>query len=159
MPDATYFGTYLGTCELPFVGDLDAVRISSAPATLVAAAEAATLAGQPPLVAATHATVAPAPVLTSSRSTCSVRLLSRSRIVARRRSLVTVRATNGGKRLRGVRVSVTRAGQRKVLAAKRTNALGKAKLSLKGQKAGRLRIGVATRPACVPAFMLVARAR
>lgn len=24
MPDATYFGTYLGTCELPFVGDLDA---------------------------------------------------------------------------------------------------------------------------------------
>jgi hypothetical protein len=30
MPDSTYFGTYRGTCELPFVGDLDSVRSQAA---------------------------------------------------------------------------------------------------------------------------------
>lgn len=72
---------------------------------------------------------------------------------------LTVRAMNGGKPLRDVRVSVTRAGERKVLTAKRTNASGRAKLSLKGQQPGRLRIGIPSRPACVPAFVRVARAR
>jgi hypothetical protein len=159
MPDSTYFGTYLGTCELPFVGDLDAVRISStAPAQVAAAVAAGTLAGQPPLAAAARSSVTAAPVA-ASRSTCSVRLLSKSHIAAKRRSVVTVRATSGGRPLRDARVSVTRTGQRKVLAATRTNASGRAKLSLKGQKAGRLRFGVASRPACVPAFVRVTRTR
>jgi hypothetical protein len=160
MPDSTYFGTYRGTCELPFVGDLDSVRISSGalPTPDAVAGAVGTTPGQPPLPAAAHSAVKPAPAL-ASRSTCSVRLLSKSRIKARRRSFVTVRAMNGGKPLRDVRVSVTRAGKRKVLTAKRTNASGRAKLSLKGQQAGRLRIGIPSRPACVPAFVRVARAR
>lgn len=159
MPDSTYFGTYLGTCKLPFVGDLDTVLISSAASPQVGAAVGiGTLAGQRPLAAAAHSAVTPAPP-SAARSTCSVRLLSKSRIVARRRSVVTVRTTNGGKPLRNVRVSVTRAGQRKVLATKRTKTSGKAKLSLKGQKVGRLRFGVASRPACAPAFIRVTQAR
>lgn len=159
MPDPTYFGTYLGTCELSFVGDLDTVRISNAAASQVAASGGiSTLAGQPPLAAAAHSAVTPAPV-PSSRSTCAVRLLSRSRITAKRRAVVTVRAMNGGKPLRDTRVSVMRGGRRKILAAKSTNADGKAKLSLKGQRAGRLRLGVASRPACVPAFVRVVRTR
>jgi hypothetical protein len=159
MPDATYVGTYVGTCELPFVGDIDVVRIWSTAQTQAAIAEAiGAPAGQPALVPAAESAAIPAPVRTSP-STCSVRLLSKSPIAAKRRAAVTVRVTIGGKPLREVRTSVTRAGRRKILAGQRTNANGKAKLWLKGQKVGRLRVGVASRRACVPAFVRVARRR
>ncbi|MEY2515822.1 MAG: hypothetical protein QOJ89_3180 [bacterium] len=159
MPDTTYVGTYVGTCELPFVGDIDVVRIWSTAQTPAAIAEAVgTVGDKPPLIAATDPQAIPAPVPTSP-STCSVQRLSKSRIAAGRRTDVTVRAMVGGKPLRGVRVSLTRAGQRRILAAKRTDARGRAMLSLKAQKAGRLRVGVASRPACVPAFIRVAKRR
>ncbi|MDX6719509.1 MAG: hypothetical protein QOJ63_1763 [Solirubrobacteraceae bacterium] len=159
MPDTTYVGTYVGTCELPFAGDIDVVRIWSTAQSPAAIAQAAgTVADKPPLVPAAASKAIPAPVRTSP-TTCSVQLLSKRRVTAGRGADVTVRAMIGATPLRDVRVSLTRAGQRRVLAAKRTNARGKAKLALKAQKAGRLRLGVASRPACVPAFVRVAKRR
>jgi hypothetical protein len=161
MPDTTYVGTYVGTCELPFVGDIDLVRIWSTAQTPAALAEAVggTVADKPPLVPSAQSKAIPAPPARTSPTTCSVQLLSKSPIAARRRAGVTVRTMIGGKPLRDVRVSVTRAGQRRILVAGRTDARGRAKLSLKAQKAGRLRVGVASRPACSPAFVRVAKRR
>ncbi len=164
MPDGTHFGSYLGSCRLPFSGDVDAVRIwsgAATPAQVAAQADAAQAAPQttprapgaaPPAVAAG----APATVITTRppAADCRVRA-SRRQIVARRRTAVIVRASGVRGPLRRVRLSVSRAGGRNVLAVRRTNASGSVRVTLRAPTGGRLRFGVVGRASCTPAFVRV----
>lgn len=68
---------------------------------------------------------------------------------------MTVRAVGSKGPLRRVRLSVRRANARKVLAAPWTNAKGSAKVVLRVGNGSRVRIGVAGRASCTPAFIKV----
>ena len=156
LPEGTYFGSYIGSCRLPFSGELDSVRIWSdaAPPAVVAAhagAGAATGVTHGPALAPASAgrtiETGPAP------SSCAVRA-SRTRIRTERRSVVTVRAVGARQRLR---LSVRRVGSGRIVATSKTDADGSARLVLRPRKSGRLRIGVVGRANCTPAFVTVAR--
>lgn len=154
IPEGTHFGSYVGGCRLPFTGDLDSVRIWSdgtSPATV--AAQAGTAADVRLPAAARGSVIQTVP----PRASCAVRV-SRKTIVAKRRAVVTVRATNGTGPLRHVRLLVRRTNVSKTIARPRTNAKGHAKVALRVSTRGRLRIGVVGRPNCTPAFITV-RAR
>lgn len=152
LPMGTYFGNYLGSCRLPFGGDLDSVRVwSDADPPSAVAQQAGSAPGSPPLAPAGAGKVIatqPPP------SSCAVRA-SRTRIRPRRRSIVTVRAVGTTGPLRRVRLSVRRVGARRSLATPRTNAKGRARVVLKIRKKGRLRLGVVGRLNCTPAFIKV----
>jgi hypothetical protein len=167
LPQGTYFGSYIGTCRLPFGGDLDSVRIWSEaqPPAAVAGRAGATGPTGPTGTAATAGT-APAPPLARATpgriieaqppsSSCAVRA-SRRQITTRQRSVVTVRVVGVPRRLR---LSVRRVGTGKVVATRATNAAGSARLVLEVRRSGRLRIGVVGRPSCTPAFIRVSPGR
>jgi hypothetical protein len=171
LPKDTYFGSYVGSCRLPFIGDLDSVRMQSGadtpPAGVGKAGAAPGAVGEAPGVgkagAAPRAPLAPAgagTVIESQppKSSCAVHA-SRTRIRARRRSIVTVRAVGTSGPLRRVRLSVHRVGSRKSLAKPRTNTTGSARIALKVRSRGRLRIGVVGRSRCAPAFIRVTGGR
>jgi hypothetical protein len=164
LAPGTYFGSYVGSCRLPFGGDLDSVRIWSEarpPASVAGIGGKAGSAGTAPGPAA-----APAPPLagaTAGRiiearpppSSCAVRA-SRRRIRTKRRSVVTVRVVGVPRRLR---LSVRRVGTGKLVATRETDAAGSARLVLKVRRRGRLRIGVVGRSSCTPAFIRVSPGR
>jgi Concanavalin A-like lectin/glucanases superfamily len=167
LPEDTYFGSYVGSCRLPFGGDMDSVRISSdarPPAAVAVQAGATGSAGTPgtpgtaetvvaaPFAAATAGRVIDAAPPTSS---CTVHA-SRRRITAKRRSVVTVRAVGVRRRLR---LSVRRVATGRVVATRATNAAGSARLVLKVGRSGRLRVGVVGRAGCTPAFIRVSPGR
>jgi|GEM_PF-6782831 len=155
MPMGTYFGTYVGDCRLPFSGDLDSVRIwTGAAAPQPAAPPSGTTPGTTPgtpLAAGSPAEVVRA---TPPKASCSVRV-SRREIRTKRRVVLTVRAAETKGPLKRVRLSVRRANGRKVIASPRTNANGSARLVLNLRMGGRLRVGVAGRANCTPAFIKV----
>jgi Concanavalin A-like lectin/glucanases superfamily len=173
LPQGTYFGSYIGSCRLPFGGDLDAVRIWSEarpPAAVAGKAGTGGAAGNPGTAgnAGTagspgKALAPPLPRATPGRiiearppaSSCAVRA-SRKRITTKRRAVVTVRAVGVPRRMR---LSVRRVGSGKVVATRETNATGSARLVLKIRSSGRLRIGVVGRSSCTPAFIRVSPGR
>jgi hypothetical protein len=159
--EQTYIGTYIGTCVLPFVGDLDSVRILGAaqtPGEVVAAAVDAGVpvaadAGAEPLPAAAE----PAIVTPAARppSACTV-TVSRKTIRVRRRSVIAVRAARNGRPLRRAHIAVRRAGQARILASTRTNATGRGQVALRISKIGRLRVSISGNASCSPAYIRVA---
>jgi hypothetical protein len=166
LPAGTYFGSYIGSCRLPFGGDLDSVRIWSEaqPPAAVAAGTGATgpgsavSAGSAP--AAPAAPAGPLAPATAGRtieaappvSSCAVRT-SRRRITSERRAVVKVRAVGVARRQR---LSVRHVATGRVVATRRTNAAGSARLVLKVRRTGRLRVGVVGHAGCAPAFISVA---
>lgn len=155
MPEGTYFGTYVGTCRLPFSGELDAVRIwsgGSSPATI--AEHAGVAVGAPLQAGATPEVIETAP----PKSSCSV-TASRTQIRAGRRAAIALRASAAGGPLRRVRLTVRRANGSRVIAALRTNAKGNARVVLRIPTSGRLRVGVVGRSSCTPAFIKVSTTR
>jgi hypothetical protein len=159
LPEGTYFGSYIGSCRLPFGGDLDSVRIWSEGQSPAAVAQragtAAGTAGTAPAPPLPRATAGQVVAAQPPRASCSVRA-SRTRITTKRRSVVTVRAVGVARRLR---LSVRRVGTGKVVATRETNAAGSARLVLEVRRSGRLRIGVVGRSSCTPAFIRVSPAR
>lgn len=156
MPTGTHFGVYIGACQLAFTGDLDSVRIWSRAAAPSASGSSSAAAG-PQLDMPRHAAAVSARTIVAKppKSSCAVRA-SRKRIAPRRRAVVGLRATGArGRPLRRVRLSVRHAGNRKLIAVRRTNARGRARLVLKVRKNGRLRVGVIGRSRCTPAFIRV----
>jgi hypothetical protein len=154
LPEGTYFGSYVGSCRLPFSGDLDSVRIwSDAAPPAVVAAQAGTATTRRPVLAPASAgrtiETGPAP------SSCTVRA-SRRRITTKHGAVVTVRAVGARRRLR---LSVRRVGSGRIVATSKTDANGSARLVLRVRKSGRLRIGVAGHANCTPAFVTVTRVR
>ena len=161
LPQGTYFGSYIGTCRLPFGGDLDSVRIWSEARPPAAVAGRAGIVGT-----AGHAGTVPAPPLASvtpgriidaepPTSSCAVRA-SRRRIATKQRSVVTVRTVGVPRRLR---LSVRHVASGRVVATRETNATGSARLVLEVRRSGRLRIGVVGRSSCTPAFIRVSPGR
>lgn len=155
MPAGTHFGNYVGSCRLPFSGELDSVQIlSGADSPAAIAAKAGTTPNRPLAPAVAGTVIAAVP----PRSSCSVRA-SRASIRTRRRAVVILRAAGTAGPLSRVRLSVRRAGTRDVLRTPRTNANGTARLVLKLGRRGRLRIAVVGRASCTPAFIRVAGGR
>jgi hypothetical protein len=173
MPPNTYFGTYLGACQLPFAGDLDAVQVWSgvgAPSVVTGTAPTIPITlgtpGAPPVAgASTPVAAADNRPLTpglagkvilahAPKRSCAVRV-SRRKVLAGRRQSVTITAADHRGPLRRKRLTVRRAGAKRVLASPRTDSKGRARLVLR-QRVGRVRIGVLGRPACIPAFVRVA---
>jgi hypothetical protein len=170
------FGRYVGGCDLSFRGDLDLVRLWSRPLSAEAVAEAArglrpdgAAPGElpPPLPAAAPAAILPARPQADAPPkaapgapprACAMQL-SRSRIVARRRTPVRVRVTLRGLPVRAVRVVAKRRDSGKRITAARTGAGGSARLLIRVRRPGRVRISAATRPSCAPSYIQVARKR
>jgi concanavalin A-like lectin/glucanase superfamily protein len=175
-----YIGQYAGTCDLAFNGDLDLVRLWSGALSADAVAAAARVeseagGGAPvspdltPLPAAAGATIIPgsrpatetpgAVAPAAPPPACVVRA-SRKRIVARRRTVVRVRARLRGHPLRATRVIARWSRKERALTAARTGASGRAHLVLRVRRAGKMRISAARkRPSCAPAYIRVTRSR
>jgi Concanavalin A-like lectin/glucanases superfamily len=166
------FGRYVGDCDLALRGDVDMVRIwsgsRSAADLLGAARDALPPGGGAPSKpgAAAPPAILPGPPGNAPRKTapgaparaCNLRL-SRTRIPARRRTVVHARVTVRGRPVRAVAVLAKRRGRSKPITAARTGAHGRARLVLRVRRTGRLRITAATTPRCVPRFVKVGRTR
>jgi hypothetical protein len=171
-------GQYAGDCDLPFVGDIDLVRLTSgalSPESIALTGRADLLppgsplppltGPVPPLPAAAPGTIlpgaapdrAPAGKAPAKAPACAVRL-SRTRITAARRSVVQARvvADAGTGRLK---LAARRGKHGKALATARTSAKGVARLVLDVRGSGRLTIAVVGRPSCTPAYLKVAKRR
>lgn len=149
LPAVTYFGSFVGACRLPFVGDLDSVRIWNDGVPRGAVGPHARMAAGPPVEPASGPTVLRA---APPKRSCAVRA-SRKLVPTRRRAVIIVRARGSRGPLRRVRLSVRRTNQRRLIASPRTNAKGIARVVLKLSGAGRVRIGVAGRASCTPTFI------
>jgi Concanavalin A-like lectin/glucanases superfamily len=171
------FGRYVGSCDLSYIGDLDAVRIRSGALDAGAAAAAAhaalrpgermPLGPQPGLPAATPTEIlsaAPPPAARpvaapgAPQRACSLRL-SRTRIAARRRTVVRARVTLRGRPAPAVQIVARRQGRKKPITRARTGAGGRVRLVIRVRRPGRVRISVAIRPSCAPVVVRVARPR
>jgi hypothetical protein len=162
--DRGTIGQYAGACDLAFRGDVDLVRLTAGalgPDAIFGAAEGTSPpAGdsREPLPAADPGTVLPAqpadgaPAATPA-PTCVVHL-SRTRVVARRKSVVRVRVTPSARR---ATVVARRTSNGKAVAKARTSASGVARLVVKAQRSGHLTIAVAGRPGCLGANLRVGR--
>jgi hypothetical protein len=165
----TVFGRYAGTCDLPFSGDVDLMRLwsgalSAESVQALAARELRPGLPTAPLPAASPPTrqVAdppsgpPAVAPGAPPRACRLRL-SRTRIAVSRRSAVTARVTLRGRPLRGVRVLVHRRARARPITRARTGGRGRARLRILSRRAGRLRVTAAITPSCQPGYVRVAR--
>jgi hypothetical protein len=153
-------GQYAGTCELGYEGDLDRVAISRQAKTAAQVAADArgdvTLpptAPATPLPPAAGGTTLPGPgsprVTPPAKATCTIKL-SRTRVVAHRRTVV--RASVG---LRKVKLVARRTLRSKPVASARTDARGRARLVVKAPRTGSLTVRVSGRSGCTPARLRV----
>lgn len=151
-----YLGTYRGTCELPFTGDVDQVEIHNEALTAAEVAAEATAAVQrpaPPQAAPVEGAPAGSPGL---RSCLSVQVTPR-RLVVHRRARVRVAVRQRDQAMVGKRVVLRGRGVR---VAARTGRKGRARLRVRPKHLGRLKVTVAGQPRrCSPARLKVRRAR
>jgi hypothetical protein len=158
LTNAAAIGQYVGPCNLPFVGDIDRVRIlsdaqeppvnpasPSEPALppLPAAAPGTTLPGPP------HGTTPPA----AKSPACEVRL-SRHSMPASRRTIIRARLVNAPRKSK-LRLVARRGTQRKAITSARVSASGHARLVVRSQRAGRLTIRVVGKTGCASARLTV----
>jgi hypothetical protein len=167
------FGRYVGSCDLPFAGDIDLVRLWSGAlpsSTLAGAAQRELFPGDPsrPLGPLTPLPAAAPPTFVDAKPrrgkpgaapgaparACSLRL-SRKRIVNRRRTAVRVRVTVRGKPAQAVRVVAHWHRRGKPIAAGRTGRTGRVRLVVKPTRPGRVRISAVTSPSCSPGYVTV----
>ncbi len=129
-----YVGAYRGACELPYSGDIDAVRIWS-------------VALEPEEVATAHAAPAGRPqpadndVGGTGRATSCVRVTPNRRLLrVNRRARVIVTVRRGGKPASKARVVISGLGI--TLQTKRTNIRGRAEFVVKPRRRSKLRLRV-----------------
>lgn len=150
-----YLGTYRGSCELPFTGDLDQVEIHDDARTAgEVAAETAAYAQRPspPQAAPVAGPPAGSPGL---RSCLSLRVSPR-RLVLHRRTRVKVAVRRFGRAMVGKRVVLRGRGVR---ASDRTGRRGRARLRVRPKRTGYVKVSVAGQPRrCSPARLKVRRA-
>jgi hypothetical protein len=155
--DGAAIGHYAGNCSLAYRGDLDLVAIASDAKGQSQAIDDARQGGtlppdQPPtpLPAAAPGTTLAGPLGPAKpKSACTV-TLSRTSVVARRRTVV--RAHVG---LSKVTVTARRSSRGKPLAHARTGASGSARLVVKAPRTGTITVGVAGRASCSAARLRV----
>jgi hypothetical protein len=151
-----YLGTYRGSCERPFTGDVDEVEIHDealSAAEVAAEAAAAAQRGQPPQAAPVTGPPAGSPGL---RTCLSVRVTPR-RLVVHRQARVRVAVRQRGQAMVGKRVVLRGRGVRVVA---RTGRKGRVRLRVRPKHLGRLKVTVAGQPRrCSSARLKVRRAR
>lgn len=176
MSAGTYFGRFVGDCDLAFSGDLDLVRLW--PRALspeeVAQRAAGELGSLPPAPGAALTPAAPGTTIPAHGGgsgpgagapaekgaagrpgTCRLQLSPRS-VVAGRRTVVRVHVSSGGQPVRAARVIAKRGGTGKILASVRMRATGRGRLVLRVRRAGRVRVS-STNASCGPVFIRVTR--
>jgi hypothetical protein len=151
-----YLGTYRGSCEIPFTGDVDDVEIHDhalSAGEVAAEAAAAAQRALPPQPAPVAGPPAGSPGL---RSCLSLRVTPR-RLMVHRRTRVRVAVRRLGRAMVGKRVVVRGRGLR---VSSRTGRRGRARLTVRPKRLGRLRVTVVGQPRrCAPARLKVRRAR
>src|SRR4051812_2863746 len=155
--DAAAIGQYAGTCHLGYRGDIDLVRIASDAKTQGEAIDDAhrdgTLpADQPaaPLMPAEPGTTIDGPPGSAKpKASCTV-ALSRTRVVAHRRTVVRARVG-----LRKVTVTARRSARGRTLAHARTGASGSARLVIRAPRSGTITVGVTGPASCGAARLRV----
>jgi hypothetical protein len=152
-----HIGTYRGSCELPFTGDVDEVVVRSGAlspgevaANAVAAARRPT-PGQPAPVSGPPAGEG------GSTAGCFTVKVRPGRLVAHRRSRLRVAVRRYGRAAARARVVVR---GRRIRAVARTGANGKARLTVRPRRQGRLRVTVSGQPKrCGARLLTVAKRR
>ena len=171
----TAFGRYVGTCDLPFSGDVDLVRIwtgalSAGAVQETAARELGGRPGPPPQPGPLPAVAPPTRVRADrpdrppgsapgAPARACMLSVSRTRIAAGRRRTVRVRVTIRGEPARSVRVVARLRGRTMPISQARTGRRGRARLKLRVRRRGRVRLSVAGTPRCAPAYIRVIRPR
>jgi hypothetical protein len=140
-------GTYRGNCDLPFTGDIDAVRIWNLALTAgeVAAAPGAPQSRPQPDPATPRPGTAPGAAASGSR--CLTVSASTRRVRVGRRTTLTATVRRGGRRAARVRVVLSGKGIRTI--ARRTDRLGRVRFVVRPRRKGALRLrAYGTGPRC-----------
>jgi len=149
-----FIGTYRGTCDQPFTGDVDDVAIRDRALDAAEIAELANKAAtRPPPPQLPPISGAPATGRTDStdrssgsprarRSCFKVRVIP-GRVVVQRRTRLRISVRRRGRAAAGVRVTVGGLG---VHASTRTKRRGRAQLVVRSRRSGRLRVTVGGQP-------------
>jgi hypothetical protein len=160
---AGFIGTYRGSCEKPFTGDVDEIAVRDG---ALSAAEIAALAqgaaGRPEPPQAPPVTGppaeepgAPATDPPPAEADCFTVRVRPGRLVVHRRTRLRIAVRRRGAAASGVRVTVRGPGVR---ASARTGRTGRASLVVRSRRRGRLRVAVRGRPgACAASHVKVLR--
>jgi concanavalin A-like lectin/glucanase superfamily protein len=165
---AAFIGTYRGTCDQPFTGDIDEVAVRD---RALGAAEIAALAQQagqkpaPPQVSPVSGPPAVGRSTTpgtkpdgraSPRTSCFKVRARPGRVVVHRRTRLRISVTHKGRAAAGRRVTVGGLGVR---ASALTGRKGHARVVVRSRRSGRLRVTVRGQPSGCAARMLAVRPR
>jgi len=136
-------GSYRGTCELPFTGDVDEVAVHSRALSAAEIAGAtAKVASRPTPAQVPPVTGPPADPRALSRTCLRIKVAPR-RILARQRTVVRLTVRRSKRRAAGVRVTVSGA---KLRQRAKTGPAGKARLVIRAPRHGRLNVAAAGQP-------------
>jgi hypothetical protein len=139
-----YIGTYRGSCERPFTGDLDEIDIDNGARSASQVATDAAHDAQTPLppqsapLSGPPAVGAPKP-----RSRCVSITATPKRLVVRRRTRLAVSARRAGRAVVGKRILIRGLG---VTRSVRTGRGGRVRLSVRVARSGKLKLRAAGQP-------------
>jgi concanavalin A-like lectin/glucanase superfamily protein len=153
-----YIGTYRGSCDLGFKGDIDDVAVwDDRPPAATTGPVIAPVADTPTHIAVAGGTggdATPGPAKSTPRGCLRVSL-SRHTIPVRRKTKLVATVKRDGRRVAGVRVVVS--GEGVTTTGARTNRKGTTKISVRARKAGRLKVKVRGQKSSCPASTVRAR--
>ncbi len=133
-----FIGTYRGSCDLPFTGDIDEVNVHShvlTPGQVDKKSGQATQQPPPPQPAAV--TGPPAQAVGDPARGCARVGVYPKRLVARRRTSLLVSVRKSGRPASGLKVTVRGSG---LARRARTGRRGKVRLSVRPSRGGRVRV-------------------
>jgi hypothetical protein len=153
-----YIGTYRGSCDLGFKGDIDDVAVwDDRPPAATTGPVIAPVADTPTHIAVAGSSggdATPGPAKSAPRGCLRVSL-SRHTIPVRRKTKLVATVKRDGRRVAGVRVVVS--GEGVTTTGARTNRKGTTKISVRARKAGRLKVKVRGQKSSCPASTVRAR--
>jgi hypothetical protein len=147
-PDA-FLGSYHGTCDLPFTGDVDEVAVRDqalGAAEIAALNQGATARPAPPQVPPVAGPPAQAPekgTTPPAQDRCLTVRVRPGLLRVRRRARLRISVRRGGRAVEGVRVTVRGSG---VSASIRTRRNGRAHVHVRSRRTGRLRVRIPGQP-------------
>jgi Concanavalin A-like lectin/glucanases superfamily len=151
-----FIGTYRGTCEQPFTGDVDEIVVRDralSPAEIAALGEDSKRRPLPPQLPPVSGPPAPAPRASPAPAGCFKVRVSPGRVLARRSTRLRIEVRRRGRAAHGVHVTVGGLGVR---ASARTRRTGRAHVVIRSRRSGRLRVKVRGQPSgCAPAVLTV----
>lgn len=138
-----YIGTYRGSCELPFTGDVDGVAIRDGALTATEVAGRSGALAQRPMPAQSGPVSGPPAKRRSKGRSCFIVRVEPGRVSAQRRTRLRIAVRRLGRSAAGKRVLVRGAGLRRSV---KTGRKGRARLVVKPRRGGRLKVSVKGQP-------------